>query len=338
MFGRIRLRYERINKRIGYLKTLKFLNVAQRKSFIDLTLKGRIEDEVRITGGSEYPDKTFFVIRRDGIEAGLFSLYITTVGWINYALEKGYIPVVDMSIYRNNYLDKSKRGKENSWEYYFEQPMGYGISEAYKGKNLILSPLKFTENRPDESMDYFLNKNGRLDYWKKIVDGYVHIKKELIEDMQAEYNQLTNGRTRVLGVLARGTDYLALRPHNHPIMPTVEELIADSKDLIKKYQCDGVFLATEDKSILARFKEEFGDTVMTNNGELVDYHGGYICQKHTGRENGIYMDGKEYLANMWMLSKSMCLLCGRTSGAIAMVLMSQNKYCYSKFYDLGCYK
>ncbi len=338
MFGRVRLRYERINKKIGYLKTLKFLNAAQKKSFIDLALKGRIEEEVAITGGCEYPDKTFFIIRRDGIEAGLFSLYITTVGWINYALEKGYVPVVDMSIYRNNYLEKSKRGKDNSWEYYFEQPMGYGINEAYKGKSIILSSLKFTENRPDESMECFLNKNGRLDYWKKIADGYVHIKQNIIEDMQAEYNQLLCGRTRILGVLARGTDYPALRPHNHPIMPTVEELITDSKDLIEKYQCDGIFLATEDKSILGRFKEEFGDMVMTNKREMVDYNGGYICQKHAPRENGVYLGGREYLASIWMLSKSMCLLCGRTSGAIAMVLMSQNEYCYSKFYNLGYYE
>ena len=29
--------------------------------------------------------------------------------------------------------DASKVGKENVWEYYFEQPFNIGIEEAYKG-------------------------------------------------------------------------------------------------------------------------------------------------------------------------------------------------------------
>ena len=98
-----------------------------------------------------------------------------------------------------------------------------------------------------------------------------------------------------------------------------------------------IFLATEDTDILKAFRDEFGERIVTNAREYIDYKQGYICQKHSARENDEYLSGKEYLTTIWMLSRSKCLLCGRTSGAVAAVLMADNEYEYSHFYDLGIY-
>ncbi len=331
-------RIERTVRVCSYLKTRRFLNYAQRRAFYLAILQGKIDEELVIKGGKEHSDKTFFVIRRDGIRAGLFSLYITTIGWINYALEKGYIPVVDMSIYRNNYINKKKRGIDNAWEYYFDQPFGYGIKDAYAAKNLILSSIKFTDNRPDQSMSFFDNINGVKDRWKVIADKYVHIRGTVLNDMQEEYFKLLGEKRKVLGVLARGTDYNRLRPSKHPIMPGIDELLSDTSKLIEESGCDGIFLATEDVHIMEAFRERFEELVITNDREYIDYKEGYICQKHNARDDDEYLSGKEYLTTIWMLSRSACVLCGRTSGAVAAVLMADNEFVYSKFYDKGEYK
>ena len=70
-------------------------------------------------------NKTFYVIRTRDAYCGIFSIYMTTLARIDEALKNGFIPVVDMQNSFNIYLNKKKIGKENAWEYYFEQPMGY---------------------------------------------------------------------------------------------------------------------------------------------------------------------------------------------------------------------
>ena len=63
--------------------------------------------------------KTYYIIRRADNRTGLFSLFNTNLGHIYYAVQRGYIPVVDMMNYENCYLEESKMGVENAWEYYF---------------------------------------------------------------------------------------------------------------------------------------------------------------------------------------------------------------------------
>lgn len=68
--------------------------------------------------------KTTYYIIRCPRSGGLFNTYNQVAGHIRYALSKKYLPVVDMKNYPNSYLAPEKLGKENAWEYYFEQPLG----------------------------------------------------------------------------------------------------------------------------------------------------------------------------------------------------------------------
>ncbi|MBR0290229.1 MAG: hypothetical protein IJQ82_14740, partial [Selenomonadaceae bacterium] len=85
------------------------------------------------------PDKpTNSIIRRLPDTTGLLARYRMVMGHVRYALSKGWLPVVDMQNYANPYLAPEKLGKENSWEYYFEQPLRIGLEEAYNGENVVL--------------------------------------------------------------------------------------------------------------------------------------------------------------------------------------------------------
>ncbi len=62
--------------------------------------------------------KTYYIIRRRDQLVGLFSNYIVFAGQIRFALQNGWLPVIDMKNYPNMYLDPKLLGKVNSWEYY----------------------------------------------------------------------------------------------------------------------------------------------------------------------------------------------------------------------------
>lgn len=164
---------------------------------------------------------TYYIIRRRDPSVGLFSNYAVFAGHIKYALQHGYIPVVDMQNYPNSYLPPELLGKENAWEYYFEQPFRIGLKQAYSGENVLLGsgdPGEFPGS--PSNFQFYNNKNGILTEWRMFVKlGLLKIKPQIQKDIDDAYNKLFAPTDRVLGVLLRGTDYIALRPYNHPIPP-----------------------------------------------------------------------------------------------------------------------
>lgn len=72
------------------------------------------------------------MIRRRNVYCGLFSLCITTLARIDEAVKAGYISVVDIQNSFNLYLEKEKIGKENTREYFLEQPMEYSMKDIKK--------------------------------------------------------------------------------------------------------------------------------------------------------------------------------------------------------------
>lgn len=167
------------------------------------------------------PNKpTYYIIRRRWDTTGLMGRYGIFAGHIRYALTNGWLPVVDMQNYPNPYLAPEKLGKENSWEYYFEQPLRIGLEEAYSGENIILSKATDIKPRPNMGMDFHENKNGILTEWRMLVKfGLLKVKPAIMEEISAVRQKLFAPQDRVLGVLLRGTDYLVRRLRNHPIPP-----------------------------------------------------------------------------------------------------------------------
>ena len=93
--------------------------------------------EKRTCNGPENPDKTFYVIRYRFM-GGIFGLMGYYIPQIQYALEKGLIPIIDLQNMPNMYLEDDKFGKENAWEYFFEQPYGFTLKDIEHSKNVIL--------------------------------------------------------------------------------------------------------------------------------------------------------------------------------------------------------
>jgi hypothetical protein len=76
-------------------------------------------------------------------------------------------------------------------------------------------------------------------------------------EMDEYYDAVLGGR-KVLGVLIRGSDYLAVGFGGSRKMATVEQMVPKIRQWMADFGYQKLFLATEDSDILARMKKEFG--------------------------------------------------------------------------------
>lgn len=286
--------------------------------------------------GPENKDKTFYVIRRRDLYCGLFSLFLTNLQRIDDAVKMGYIPVVDMQNYFNIYLAEDKIGKENSWEYFFEQPMGYGLQDIARSRNVIIGSGAVPQMFPYLKMDFLTGKSGELAYWRKLTKKYIRLSAEAQKVVQAEYDRLFGEGDVVLGVLCRGTDYTASKPKNHPAQPSPQEAVEQAVRMYHEYGCNKVFLATEDGTYYKLFQETFGEHLITNRTEYAEYQGGSIGKETYERENDSYWTGMQYLITIELLSRCRYLCAGCTSGTVGALLLTEG---YEDIYlfDLGIY-
>ena len=288
-------------------------------------------------GGLRHPGKKFYIIRRSGMKLGLFSYFNTHLGRIDYAIQNNMIPVIDMQNFCNSYLEEGELAFVNVWEKFFEQPAGYSLKDAYSARQIVLSDSGVPKAAPDDSMEFFNNKEDGLTYWQEKCKEYIRLQPDVKEAFEKEYNRLFDKNDKVLGVLARGTDYIKLRPSKHPVQPTTEELLDKVREVFKNQECDKVFLATEDKNIAQAFLDEFGDRCVTGTKEYVEYKDGYLSEIRPEKENDRYNRALSYLINILILAKSSCIVAGRTSGTVGAALFTDG-WEYSYFFDLGYYE
>jgi hypothetical protein len=154
------------------------------------------------------------------------------------------------------------------------------------------------------------------------------------------YNDIFSGKSDVLGILCRGTDYLKKRPGGHPVQPEPSEVIEKAKEIIEKYNCRHVYLATEDQDIYDIFESEFKEKLFSNNqrrfrqGDFKDHD--YISQIMNTKDQDNNSLGLEYLSSLYNLSKCKYFIGGRTAGTIGVYFMS-NGFAYDYVWDLGFY-
>lgn len=291
--------------------------------------------ERTVSYGNENPDKTFFVIRRATCKVGLFSHVMTNMGLVRYALEKNYIPVIDMQSNLNSYLEESQVGKENAWEFYFEQPCGYTLKDISKSRNVILSDGLITEKNeyPDAKITFDIEK---YKLWRDFFNKYFHVKKVIKNEAESLWNDLFHGE-RVVGVLCRGTDYVLQQPKDHPIQPSVESLIEKASEIFSEYNCRWLYLATEDEMAYQKFSNVFKEYLKVTKAKRCENIGAEnINEISFGRKNEKFLRGKEYLINILLLSQCNCLIAGRAGGTYGALMMG-SEYEYQYIYNLGVY-
>ena len=286
--------------------------------------------------GEENPDKIFYVIGVPHTTGGLFAIVKSVYCHICYALQKEYIPVVDMDNFKNQLSGGTDGG--NTWEYYFKQPCGYTLDDIKKSKNVILSASlpypKGVEIGFGTPINHELHSKNHTIYNKYIIPSnpvstYIETKLKSVLP--------TSGK--VLGVLCRGTDYTENKPTGHPIQPNKEQAINHVEKVMAERGYDFVFLATEDQAIYSTFSNHFGNRLLFSGQKLYSGMMGkkYLSEIPVADHSEKWQNIVDYYATIYILSKCDGIVAGLTCGSICAYLMSE-RYEYVYFWNLGKYK
>lgn len=324
------------NKIYSLMKSIWHATYIRLRDWFNNWKYSRYWNEHTVHNGREHADKIFYIIRRREVYTGLLSDLITYVYKTKLAVDAGYIPIIDMQTSENIYLKKDEVGRINAWEYYFKQPGGYSLKDIEKARNVIRGSGYTEECFPYLDVNYVLNKVGDFSVYQSITKRYFHLSSEAAEIVESFYNHNFMGQ-RMLGVLCRGTDYTQNKPSRHPVQPSLEEVFEKIKEVTEKYKCTKIFLGTEDVGIYRRFKEKYGDTVITNRKSFIKYSGEQSIGKviKNGTDN-LKEEGMEYLATIALLARCDCFVGGHTSGTVGVMLMNDH-FEYKYIFNLGVY-
>ncbi|MCM1182298.1 MAG: hypothetical protein NC337_02865 [Roseburia sp.] len=145
-------------------------------------------------------DKVFYVICPSASTQGLFSIHNYVLWKIRYAIDKGYIPVVDYQNYANMYLEPELVGKVNAWEYYFNQPTQYGLEDVRHSRHVIIcdkyEPAGYRGINDDKEVRCFhgiINAYCTLNY--RLSDRVEKAKGEYLGGVLKHWEFWVEGRT-----------------------------------------------------------------------------------------------------------------------------------------------
>lgn len=221
------------------------------------------------------------------------------------------------------------------WKDFFEQPVTDSIEQNNVPVNAIKGTFFTSKFTPYNSLVTKL--------WCKLFRVYVIFNADVSAYMNDEVNTVLKCPEKTLGIICRGTDYVSLKPKNHPVQPNVEDVIKNAKKWVKKYGYTKIYLATEEKAIFDKFENNFPGMMLANKREYYDIAAENctimdIDAVHFDRENDDYLKGLEYMSSLNILSKCDALLGGNCGGSTMATFMNDGKYTRTKIFDRGIYR
>lgn len=292
--------------------------------------------ECRASFGKRNPDKQFYVIRCPQAEMGLYAV-INYVTWhLRKAGSIGAAPVVDWQYYPNKYFSEDdKIGKENAWEYFFNQTTDIGLDEVYRSRNVIMSSGGWEVPGEEWSDPEKVWENH------KIVEKYIKLNEKTEAMYLAECERLGIGTNRVLGLKCRGTDFIVTKPKGHAVVPDNETLINTIENKMNEWGgFDRIYLSTEDENIQKKLKEYFGEKLYYTEGrrfsldkncwlgELYDRE-----KEHVGTKEE---DMRNYVISTYILGACDSLIGARVGGTLG-AMRIRGRYEHIYIFHLGFY-
>jgi hypothetical protein len=298
--------------------------------------------EKKTSYGNENSDKIFYIIGFPDYTDGLFAIISAVLKHIVYARRFEFIPVVDFQNFKTQYLNNMALGKENAWEYFFEQPMGFSLKDLNKSKNIILSTK--ISNPRIRVLDYeesLLLDNLQLrEYYNYLFMTYIRFNRSTKEYLDNDEKKIFLENRKILGILCRGTDFILKKPPGHEIQPETKDVIFKAENILREYKCSHIYLATEDQEIYSAFKKHFGDAILSNEQKRFSHvdmeNVQYLAHIPEKRKNDKYFIGLEYLSSVNILSKCPCFIGGRTTGTFGVYSMTKG-FEYDYTFNLGKY-
>ena len=305
--------------------------------------------EERKRFGDENPDKTVYIIRGlnyaspfcTAAKHNLLANYFYIVSHLFYAREKGWIPVVDQQNYPvYNSMDTPVNGTMNAWEYFWKQPGGISLEEAYKSKNVVLSKRNwFSQWDMGYDVQRYYDPETVARYSE--ICGAVPYRETIQERIQREKNKYLTDRG-ILGVNVRmgaHSKRSVLHGAGHPVQPELEELTAILKQRITEWGYGRIFLAADSEIAVETLRREFGERLIVFERQRAEVgkEYGYDKEKKMYQKGQLYKTTLDYLIEMEILAACDGLIGSITSGFRYAVVRNGGKYRHLEVLDYGLF-
>lgn len=200
---------------------------------------------------------------------------------VKYSYEKGYIPIVDMKNYRSAIAPIHY--KKNAWELYFMQPSGYSMEDIRNARYVKY----ISEKEIREAM--------RINLDKRDIESYIKYTSEISKCIEKEIDNVLKGEEKVLGVIARGTDYLL--PVNGMRHVDIDYFLGIVEHIKNEQGYSKIFLATEDSSFLEKFISKFENVLYIKDWRTTIENERYqfVSDKWINEGVDIYEKNKNYI-------------------------------------------
>ena len=203
-------------------------------------------------------------------------------------------------------------------------------------KNITYVTIDECIPRPDDML--MIDNYPTKQFWHNFANRFMPIKKEIIDLSKKIMYKLFKNSKNILGVLARGTDYIYKKPKNHPIPPNLMEIIHDVKEMDNIYNYEYIFFSTEDEMIRDNFTKNFLNKVkQIKPRKKINYD--YIKRDYLNKNELIQGNvefNKIYLLNIIILSKCLDIIAARCSGTAGIFIIT-NGFRNMKIYNKGVY-
>lgn len=321
--------------------------IKRSKLCLELFTKGA---EKRVRFGDKNPEITFFVIRPYYFNelnelittrSNLLYHYYRNLQHLSYAVEKGWVPVVDWQNYGPlpHQEDYPIHGTMNGWEYFWDQPSKYTLEEVYQSKNVILSDqntVSYGYIPPVAITAPFMSYAKRLADNCPKYDSLIHFNRPTEEYIEEYQRSLFPVNGKILGVSVRGVSYGAKDIPGHPKQPKVTELITTVEKVMEEWKMDYIFFTCEYAPTVEAMQKAFGDKMIFMPRSRYE-------DLPTKDANPLYEPGRryqtnlEYVTEMALLSRCNSLLAGMSGGVRAAIIWNGNQYEHMKIFDNGMY-
>lgn len=306
--------------------------------------------ERRRSYGNENPDVIYYVIRsiRDkspfytGPVHNLMANYFYVLSHLQYAEERGWIPVVDQLNYPvYNSLPGKAGGRENAWEYFWEQPNGASLEEAYRSRHVVLSKQSWYGQ-----WDMGYAKKNYVD--KALVAQFHRLSdqvplnqatKQKVQEAVASF--LPNGE-KTMGVSIRfGGHAKSCYYHGqgHPIQPELAALLELVERSAEKWEMEWIFLASDEENAVRRFQERLGSKLIV----MPRVRSSGTERYDRTHPNPMYVEEQlmrtslGYLIEMEILARCCALVGTVTSGLRYAVVRNGGRYEHLNIIDCGLF-
>lgn len=306
--------------------------------------------------GNLNKDKTFYVIYSEWPQTwGLATTVSIVLNNIKYAIDRGWIPVVDLKrCYLFNIQNKENQGKENAWDYYFEQPVpGYSLEDVYQSRHVILAPEK---GQPYGSMDWKNMKDLSDEMYTPYfmaTEKYIRIRPEILERAE-EIRRTLFGRAKgkkILGIGMRAGLYWGELIHtqrfaNHPRGLNIDEYIEFTHQYMREFGCEYIFVSCDDRYYMDRMEQEFGEKCLYMKDRILlrhfDDEGNPLREKdgefaETNKQS-VQERSVDYLIEVYLLSVCDCLFRVQGGNSVLACLLNNRRYENYYMVDRGVYR